>query len=281
MVLSLTEYYPLAAARSADIRQLLQLYLIDVLTALGYYDTGQVSTQLLDTIGRSDELFGAEEYCKRVLGVRGRSHIPRELARARADVYIEQIGPWVEGSSVLDLGCGNGLIGKGLRQRYGCDVTFADTIAYADSDVELVRITGDTLPFEDCSFDAVLMITALHHMRNPIGELSDAARLARHRIVVKESVVGVSPGTAERSNEMTHRFERLRYEEQLFYTCFVDWFYNRVLETGIDTPFAFRPTAEWLDVLAKVGDVGAVVNLGIDDFLGALYHVLIVIDLNK
>jgi len=74
-------------------------------------------------------------------------------------------------------------------------------------------------------------------------------------------------------------FVAASWEEQHLYTIFVDWFYNRILESDISVPFNFQSREAWCNALLKLGSLVALEDLGIDDKLGALFHVLYVLDL--
>lgn len=92
--------------------------------------------------------------------------------------HADRIKEWVKEEKILDIGAGDGLIthllgakgieyeaeGVRLAQEKGADVIQGD--AYA-------------LPFEDGSFDAVMMIDVIEHLEDPLKALQEARRVAK------------------------------------------------------------------------------------------------------
>lgn len=92
-----------------------------------------------------------------------------------------------EGSSVLDIGCGNGGLSNALMRK-GIDITSVDVkdISFFD-DVKPVIYDGQKLPYQDNSFDVALIITVLHHTPDPVIILKEAKRVAK-RVIVMEDI---------------------------------------------------------------------------------------------
>jgi methionine biosynthesis protein MetW len=94
------------------------------------------------------------------------------------------------GSRVLDLGCGDGALLDHLQKHRGCSgygVEFADTNVQAcvQRGVNVLQLNLDqglTL-FGDQSFDVVLQIDTLQHLRNAEVMLRETARVGRIGIV--------------------------------------------------------------------------------------------------
>jgi methionine biosynthesis protein MetW len=103
--------------------------------------------------------------------------------RSRWDFVALRI---VEGMNVLDLGCGDGVLGERLQADHGCTVTGVDVSAYA---VDLAKRRGlkatradidtDPLPFEDGSFDAIVASCVLEHIGRPEHVVKEAWRVLR------------------------------------------------------------------------------------------------------
>ena len=95
-----------------------------------------------------------------------------------------------EGSRVLDLGCGNGELLAMLRDTRGCsgygiEIADANVFACAQRGVNVIQLNleeGLAL-FEDQSFDVVLQIETLQHLRNTEKMLRETARVGRTGIV--------------------------------------------------------------------------------------------------
>ena len=94
------------------------------------------------------------------------------------------------GSRVLDLGCGDGALLAHLQQAKGCSgygVEIADdnVLACARRGVNVVQLNlEDGLAlFDDHSFDVVLQLQTLQHLRNTEKMLQETARVGRIGIV--------------------------------------------------------------------------------------------------
>ena len=101
---------------------------------------------------------------------------------------IAQLVP--PGSRVLDLGCGNGELLAHLRDHrqcsgYGIEIDDANVLACAQRGVNVIQLNleeGLAL-FEDQSFDVVLQLDTLQHLRNTEKMLRETARVGRVGIV--------------------------------------------------------------------------------------------------
>ena len=94
------------------------------------------------------------------------------------------------GSRVLDLGCGSGEFLAYLRDArqcsgYGIEINDANLLACARRGVNVIQLNleeGLAL-FEDQSFDVVLQLDTLQHLRNTEKMLRETARVGRIGIV--------------------------------------------------------------------------------------------------
>ncbi|RYF00763.1 MAG: methionine biosynthesis protein MetW [Comamonadaceae bacterium] len=94
------------------------------------------------------------------------------------------------GARVLDLGCGDGaLLSHLLRERgctgYGVEIDDANVLACVRRGVNVVQLNLDEglAMFGDNSFDVVLQIDTLQHLRNAEVMLRETARVGRSGIV--------------------------------------------------------------------------------------------------
>ncbi|GIX26013.1 MULTISPECIES: methionine biosynthesis protein MetW [Caldimonas] len=95
-----------------------------------------------------------------------------------------------EGSRVLDLGCGNGELLALLRDRKGCtgygvEIDDAKLLACVQRGVNVLQLNLEQglAMFEDQSFDVVLQLDSLQHIRNTETMLRETARVGRIGIV--------------------------------------------------------------------------------------------------
>ena len=94
------------------------------------------------------------------------------------------------GARVLDLGCGNGALLAHLQRTKGCsgygvEIADANLLACAQAGVSVVQLNlEDGLAlFQDRSFDVVLQLQTLQHLRNTERMLRETARVGRIGIV--------------------------------------------------------------------------------------------------
>jgi methionine biosynthesis protein MetW len=101
---------------------------------------------------------------------------------------IAQLVP--QGSRVLDLGCGNGELLALLRDQrqctgYGVEISDENVLACTRRGVNVIQLNlEDGLAmFEDQSFDVVLQLDTMQHLRNTERMLRETARVGRVGIV--------------------------------------------------------------------------------------------------
>jgi methionine biosynthesis protein MetW len=94
------------------------------------------------------------------------------------------------GSRVLDLGCGDGAMLAYLQQVRGCagygiEIDDANVLACVKRGVNVIQLNLDEglSLFDDASFDVVLQIDTLQHLRNAEVMLRETVRVGRVGIV--------------------------------------------------------------------------------------------------
>ena len=95
-----------------------------------------------------------------------------------------------QGSRVLDLGCGDGAMLAHLQRTrscsgYGIEIDDANVLACVKRGVNVIQLNldGGLTMFDDASFDVVLQIDTLQHLRNAETMLRETARVGRIGIV--------------------------------------------------------------------------------------------------
>lgn len=100
---------------------------------------------------------------------------------------IADIGDFIqEGDKVLDVGCGNGRFGEAVAAQYKADVQGVDVVNYADANIKIDIYDGHKLPFEDESFDVIIMAFMLHHVKHQDDIFREAIRCSRRGLIVYE-----------------------------------------------------------------------------------------------
>ena len=95
-----------------------------------------------------------------------------------------------QGARVLDLGCGDGALLAHLRTTRGCtgygiEIDDANVLACVKRGVNVIQLNLDEglTMFDDASFDVVLQIDTLQHLRNAEVMLRETVRVGRAGIV--------------------------------------------------------------------------------------------------
>ena len=137
-----------------------------------------------------------------------------------------------QGSRVLDLGCGDGAMLDYLQRTRGCsgygvEIDDANVLACVRRGVNVVQLNLDEglALFEDNSFDMVLQIDTLPHLRNAEVMLRETARVGRAGVVA-------FPNFAHWPNRLSVLRGRMPVTRRLPY----QWY---------DTPNLVCRTAKW------------------------------------
>lgn len=216
------------------------------------------------------------------------------LLAARAHLIAGQVMPFVETGRILDLGCGDALA-SGMLGGLG-EIVLADVMDYRDrsqraKEFHVIR-EGRRLPFASATFDTVLLLTVFHHASDPLRLLREAVRVCRGRLIVIESIFGVSasarfcplPGrwTKLARQPGVQTFVKLGSNEQLAYCSFVDWFYNRILHADVPVPYHYNTPRRWRNLFRAEGlrEVGFF-HLGLDQPTVPEFHTLHVLEVDS
>ncbi len=90
-------------------------------------------------------------------------------------------------ASVVDVGCGDGLIDKVIQQhRPDVGIRGLDILIRPETHIPVERFDGSTLPLEDGAADVVMFNDMLHHTGNPLALLREGARVAGHGLLIKD-----------------------------------------------------------------------------------------------
>ena len=92
------------------------------------------------------------------------------------------------GDSVLDVGCGTAVLTQCLAEMFGAEVTGVDVIDLRVPEIPFRLFDGLSLPFEDKSFDHVILSYTLHHCHQPQSLIEECRRVARKTILIFEDL---------------------------------------------------------------------------------------------
>lgn len=167
--------------------------------------------------------------------------INRLMARAhnklvfqrRKRTLVRMLAEFLTGNkSFVDVGSGDGSIALLVKQSLGdAKVSGIDILVRPDTAIEVKEFDGKKIPHEDNFADAVTFVDVLHHTDNPDELLSEAARVARKCVVIKDHL-----------SESRFDFAVLR---------FMDWVGNA--PHGVVLPYNYAPRAEWERRFADAG----------------------------
>lgn len=111
----------------------------------------------------------------------------RLFSKRWAEGKLRHIGGYLPpGGRLLDLGCGKGAVSLMLKNQ-GYEIVCADiTDKSAAEQIQPVLYDGLHLPWPDDCFDAVLLLTVLHHTNNPEQVLREAKRVGKRIIIIED-----------------------------------------------------------------------------------------------
>jgi SAM-dependent methyltransferase len=133
---------------------------------------------------------------------------------------------------VLDVGCGDGLVGALIQeQRPDVAVTGMDIAVRPDSHIPVREFDGSSIPVEDGGADVVMLVDVLHHADDPTALLREATRVSTRGLIVKD-VTTVGP-----LDDPTLRF--------------MDWVGNA--RHGVPLPYNFWSQAQWREAFGELG----------------------------
>jgi methionine biosynthesis protein MetW len=166
------------------------------------------------------------------------------MSQRRDMEIIGQLVP--EGSRVLDLGCGSGELLSQTRRcsGYGIEIDDANLLACARRGVNVIQLNLEEglAIFEDQSFDVVLQLDTMQHLRNTEKMLRETARVGRIGIVS-------FPNFAHWPNRMRVATGRMPVTKALPY----EWYDTPNIRVGTFADFEVLARKDGLQILDSFG----------------------------
>jgi SAM-dependent methyltransferase len=112
------------------------------------------------------------------------SYVHHRRIRRLADLLSNLIP---EGNSVLDVGCGDGLLARRIQAiRHDVRVSGIDVLVRDTTHIPVQHFDGRSFPENLGQADVVMFVDVLHHTDDPMVLLREAARVARRAILIKD-----------------------------------------------------------------------------------------------
>lgn len=110
---------------------------------------------------------------------------------------VEWVKNTFKGRTILDGGCGAGAYVKAFSDMgffcYGVDIERNYVSMAKNKGLNIVSGDAMNLPYKDKTFDAVLLIEVLEHLRNPEKALLEAKRIAKQYIYITTPNIDILP----------------------------------------------------------------------------------------
>lgn len=132
------------------------------------------------------------------------------------------------GSKILDLGCGSGIAAKYFQNFFQAKVLGVDIRDNRVVDIPFKIFDGKNLPFNNNSFDVVLISYVLHHSQNQEKLLEEAKRVGKKIIIFEDLPEGILSKL------------RCKIHEIIFFG-------------GKREKFNFKTSNEWRKIFEKLG----------------------------
>ncbi len=92
------------------------------------------------------------------------------------------------GDRVLDVGCGGGAIGSALMAKApeGVVIEGLERFKRGGEPIKVHAYDGGAMPFDDASYDVVILADVLHHEDDPDYLLAECRRVAKRLLILKD-----------------------------------------------------------------------------------------------
>ena len=148
----------------------------------------------------------------------------------RARLIASNYANWIkESDKVLDIGCGNCVVAKEIREKFNCEITGYDVIEYKN-ETDIVTVVANKLPFKGKKFDIGMLNDVLHHCSSKEEQVE---LLKESKKVAKEILV------FELKSNINAKF--------------FDFFLNKIHYADMKISFNYRTKEEWVNLFKNLG----------------------------
>lgn len=155
------------------------------------------------------------------------SALHRPIYAKRLEVLVETLSPHLKpGDAVLDVGCGSGALGAALlaaNAEKKLVVHGLEKHRRGGEPIHVVPYEEKRFPFDDGSYDAVIVADVLHHEGDAEALLRECIRVSRRLVIIKDHQIS-GP---------------LAYPR----ICLIDWAANAPY--GVRCLFRYNTPEEW------------------------------------
>lgn len=136
-----------------------------------------------------------------------------------------------QGSAVLDVGCGDGLLAHTISEnRPDITVRGVDVLLREKTYFQVDKFDGENLPYTENSFDIVMFVDVLHHTEDAMILLREAVRVAKKAVVLKDHT---------QNGLLAHSTLR-----------FMDYVGNK--QYGVNLPYNYWTLAQWENAITEL-----------------------------
>lgn len=157
-------------------------------------------------------------------------HAP--IYRHRLAVLVREISASLKpGDKVLDIGCGNGTLGRAIMEaNTSVAVEGLERVVRGGEPITVHAYDGRVIPFPDKAFDCTIVADVLHHEPDPMNLLRECARVSRRLVIIKD-------------HRITGRFSKAR-------VSLMDWAANAPY--GVPCLYTYNTLDQWRDIHARL-----------------------------